>query len=360
MTTDKIKRNYGIDLLRMASMYMVCILHVLRHGGVLAATSSNRINNIIAWSFEIAAYCAVNCFALISGYVGCKSTFKLFNFFRLYLQVLFYTFSISLIFKFIYPMASFGIKEFVKSLFPNYWYFNAYTLMFFITPQMNFLIQKQSKESLCKLIWIFFGIFSMLAMIPVISQIASPVSRGYSAIWLAYLYMIGGFIRVYEINDLIPEIPWKKKMNKIFFNNQKGLLSIYIICICVTFFLFTCGHCIVKYILGCDYFCSQYLSYNSPTILLASVSLLVFFSRLNVSSIVFLIRMGSPLAFSVYLIHDNDLVRKYLMKGNFEWMAGLPTYLLPFAIIFVPLVIYIVCSFIDYLRLKVFKIFRLT
>lgn len=33
----KNERNYGIDLLRIVLMYMVCILHTLGCGGVLAA-----------------------------------------------------------------------------------------------------------------------------------------------------------------------------------------------------------------------------------------------------------------------------------------------------------------------------------
>lgn len=33
----KNERNYGIDLLRLVLMYMVCILHTLGQGGILEA-----------------------------------------------------------------------------------------------------------------------------------------------------------------------------------------------------------------------------------------------------------------------------------------------------------------------------------
>lgn len=64
-------RNYGIDLLRIVSMFMICILHVIGvWGGEASATLSLNYN--IAWLIECACDCAVNAFALISGYVGIK------------------------------------------------------------------------------------------------------------------------------------------------------------------------------------------------------------------------------------------------------------------------------------------------
>lgn len=70
------RRNYGIDLLRMLSMFMVSVLHVLGQGSVLSASGKIPLNYAFAWFLEISAYCAVNCYALISGYVGVKSRFK--------------------------------------------------------------------------------------------------------------------------------------------------------------------------------------------------------------------------------------------------------------------------------------------
>ena len=181
---------------------MVCMLHVLGHGGILKATTNGSKD--IAWFFEIAAFCAVNCFGLISGYVGCMSTFRPRNVFRLWLQALYYNFGITLVFLFILP-DSFGLKEIVKSFFPmsidpyhSYWYLTAYVIMYFFVPQMVFLLRNQPVERLRRFLWFFFIIFSILETIPVLRRITSPVSAGYSALWLAYLFMLGGgypFIR---------------------------------------------------------------------------------------------------------------------------------------------------------------------
>ena len=43
------ERNYGIDLLRLVSMFMVVILHVLGAGGILEATGGMVFHNRAAW-----------------------------------------------------------------------------------------------------------------------------------------------------------------------------------------------------------------------------------------------------------------------------------------------------------------------
>ena len=67
------ERNYGIDLLRILSMFMVVLLHLCGFGGVLSNVKPFSVNYYIAWFLEIVSYCAVDVFALISGFVGAKN-----------------------------------------------------------------------------------------------------------------------------------------------------------------------------------------------------------------------------------------------------------------------------------------------
>ena len=97
------ERNYGIDFLRIISMFMIVILHILGNGGILASVQTGSVKYHLTWFMEIASYCAVNCYALISGYVGIYSKHKLSNIFYLWIQVIFYTLSITLLFKIISP-----------------------------------------------------------------------------------------------------------------------------------------------------------------------------------------------------------------------------------------------------------------
>ena len=77
----KVERNYGIDLLRIISMIMVVVLHMLLQGGVLDNANNLKFNNYTAWFLEISCLCATNVFGIISGYVGYKAKQKYANIF---------------------------------------------------------------------------------------------------------------------------------------------------------------------------------------------------------------------------------------------------------------------------------------
>ena len=64
----KEKRNIGLDLLRILSMFMVLILHLLGKGGMLEKESNSQIYYLIYNFMEILCIVAVNCYVLISGY----------------------------------------------------------------------------------------------------------------------------------------------------------------------------------------------------------------------------------------------------------------------------------------------------
>jgi hypothetical protein len=58
------KRNYGIDLLRMYSMFSIIILHINVYSGQLYKLPINKP----IWHLEAMSYFAVDCFGLISLY----------------------------------------------------------------------------------------------------------------------------------------------------------------------------------------------------------------------------------------------------------------------------------------------------
>ena len=92
------KRNIGIDVLRTLAMFMICIIHVLGKGGVIGNTEAMSAHYYAAILLNIFVFCAVNCFAIISGYVGINAKYKYSNFAELWLRVLFYTVSITAVF----------------------------------------------------------------------------------------------------------------------------------------------------------------------------------------------------------------------------------------------------------------------
>ena len=60
-------------------MLGIMTLHILGHGGILDSLNILSVNYNIAWLLETCAYCAVDCFMLISGYIGVESKFKYSN-----------------------------------------------------------------------------------------------------------------------------------------------------------------------------------------------------------------------------------------------------------------------------------------
>ena len=89
------KRNYGIDLLRLVLMYMVVLLHVLGAGGVLRAAEPLSGQYAGAYLLEALAFCAVNGYGMITGYVSYGKKWRLAGLGQLWLQVLVYALGIS-------------------------------------------------------------------------------------------------------------------------------------------------------------------------------------------------------------------------------------------------------------------------
>ena len=69
----KREHHYGLDLLRIISMFMIVITHVLGKGGLrssVAGVGESDSYFVVTWVIQVLVYGAVNCYALISGYVG--------------------------------------------------------------------------------------------------------------------------------------------------------------------------------------------------------------------------------------------------------------------------------------------------
>jgi surface polysaccharide O-acyltransferase-like enzyme len=218
--TNYTERNYGIDLLRIVAMIFIPILHVLGQGGILSSSVPLSVNFEVAWFLEIMAYCAVNCYALISGYVGYGYKYRYSNIIYILLQVLIYTIITTGIFMIFKPEIV-GIKDIIKAIFPFafnvYWYFTAYFCMFFFIPFINYFVEKASKEMSRNLLWTIIILFSIIPTL--FHNDVYKVDGGYSAFWLSMMYFIGAYIKKYGINTKI---------------NAKRCFIGYLICIIVT------------------------------------------------------------------------------------------------------------------------------
>ena len=138
---NKQGRDYGLDLMRVLTTVFVVGIHVLQRGGMLGVCrDSSPRRGFVAIGLFFAVTCAVNGFALISGYVGISSKYRFSRILWLYFTVSFYNVLIPAVFRFRY---GYVIDDTVKlrALFPfayeANWYFTAYLGMFLLIPFLN-------------------------------------------------------------------------------------------------------------------------------------------------------------------------------------------------------------------------------
>lgn len=339
-------RNYGIDLLRIVSMFMVVTLHILDQGGIFIATETQALNNNIAWLLEAAAFCAVNCYALISGYVMLDSKFRLSNILNLYFTVIFYTLSVTFLFD-IFTDKTIDIITYIKSIFPFaytiYWYFTAYFCMFLFTPFFNHIIHTTSKKQATMLVASLLLIFSVLPT--VFEEDFAITHYGYSALWLSVVYIFGAYIKKYNIGKAI---------------GKRKAIFCYLCCIILTWLSKIVIENLLMPVTG-DLIGPKYLyQYISPLMVLAAVSLLLFFSKLNIGKIPQkLITFFSPLAFSVYLIHEEPLITEEFIINRFSSFGELNAVFMVLAVFAATFAIWLICSLTDYIRLQIFRLLKI-
>lgn len=336
----KKERNYGIDLLRIAAMFFVCLLHVLRFGGILGSAKPLSAQYEIAWFLETAAYCAVNCYALISGYVGLHSRFKLSNLIELWLQVAFYSFGFYAL-SFLFNRDRMALSTVVKALLPAsseiYWYFTSYFCAFFFFPLINWLINNMPRAK--ARLGIYACLFLFCAMTSLRHANLFGLNGGYGPLWLLVLYFIGGYIRKYDCFS-----HWR----------IRRALLIYLGCTVIgwgwRWLAEACG------LPRSDLFCR----YVSPNMVLAAVALLVAFSKLNIRPLLCkLIGWVAPLSFGVYIIHLHPVVFSMLFSGRFAFLANYPFLSTGLAAIGVAIGIFACCAVVDWLRKLLFQLLQL-
>ena len=253
------QRNRGIDLLRMTAMWMVVILHILNKGGVLAAAAPLSAGQGTARLLETAAYCAVNCYGLISGYVGVQRRFRYSGALALWLRVAFYTLGITAVFACLMPGSVNGdrvLRAFFPVLFRQYWYVTAYFGMCLFIPFFNLLLNRLSKGQLRLLALSIVLVFSVL---PTLRQKdVFLTDNGYSVLWLSCLYLLGGILRLYG-----------RQERKLF-----RWAAVYLGCVLVTWLVKLAGDRL--WMARTGHLCDKVLltTYTSPTILLAAAAVL--------------------------------------------------------------------------------------
>ena len=335
MATVKQPRNYGIDLLRIVSMFMIVMLHSLGHGGALKGSDPATVQYQLLWLLESAAYCAVNCFALVSGYVGLSSRFKLSGIVQLWLQVVFY----HAIFTVVWALVENRPVDLVLALMPvknsAYWYYTAYFGISFFTPLVNKAVENLDKQTalLCAAgAVVLFSVYPTLA-----GKDFFKLDGGYHVLWLLVIYLLGAVIRKHA-----PLAKWGKGPWALVYLAMVGL---------------SWGMLMLRNRTGLQLV--NLIQYTSPTILLAAVALLMLFAKIPAAGRAQKwIALVSPLTFGVYLIHDSLFIRKTFISGTLSAVSAASVPVMLGKVFCFAGGVFVICLVMDWLRSLLFRTLR--
>lgn len=327
--------HYGIDLLRIVATLMIVMTHVLAQGGVRRAVA-DRFDSyyILTWLMQIGVYGAVNCYALISGYVGRQSQFRYSKIVALWLQVAFYTIGITLIFALLGKDLDWNVwfRAFFPIITSQYWYVTAYFGLLLFMPLLNIILKYVSHRDLGV---ILATVFLFACFLPALfnNRIEGfALNEGYSTLWLLLLYLLGAYLQGIPVGKY-PAIRW--------------LLLTFVFLVPINF--------ILKKVFGEIWF-----YYSSPTILLSALLLFISFIKVRIGhpALKSFIKWLAPTTFGVYLIHLHPLVVEFLLRDSAQKMVKSSIYLFPILVVVVSLLIFGVTALIEALRIRFFKKLR--
>lgn len=350
------ERNWGIDALRLFSMFLIVVMHTLNQGGILAVCSDDNLMSRIAWLIEVIAFCSVNCYALVSGYVGIKSKARVSKGILLWLQIFFYTFIITLIFTLVFPV-DVNISIWYKAFFPilsrEYWYITCYFLLYLLIPFLNAGIENLSRKETTFIIGCLCALSVILPMVLKIYPFnfnaeldAFGLLNGYSVIWLILLYLIGAYLGKYQIVKKVKGwVLWIILLSAIFLTWES---------------LFFLPKWTMKRF-GEVRYTNVLLSYTSPTILAIAVCLLFLFvklgeKRIKCSKIVS--RCGKA-SLAVYLIHTHPLIWHRFINGYAVKFAQGTTINMVCKVMLSSIIIFSICIFIELIRELLFSCLKI-
>lgn len=332
------RRNYGIDFLRIITMMMVVTLHVLGHGGVLGRLERGSLRYMLAWFLETAAFCSVNTYALISGYVGGNSKPKCSRLIMLWLQVIFYTVLITFIFTLQKPdlINAFAWKRAIFPVFTKqYWYITGYFGLYLILPYIHWIIEKMTLRQAVFGGGIGFIAFSILPS--VLQTDPFNIAEGYSMLWLCILYIVGGCMKKFDYF-----VNWDKR----------NLVLLYLGAVLVSWgskLVFDVTKTKDSMLL---------LNYISPTVVIMAIALVALFSKIDIVNrkLLKLISILSPATLGVYIIHEHFLIKENFINGiSINYAKASNSIMMLFEIIITVLGIYTCCTLIELIRIKFFK-----
>lgn len=328
------KRNNGLDLARIMAMIGIVILHILGNGGGLNRCAPDSAEYWVSCWVEICAYCSVDLFGLLSGWLAItKTKYSTYRVLELIGIVAFYSIIITICFLVFQPSTFHGWTDIVKGVAPpivgRYWYITCYIPIALLQPFIHKMILSLSikqHQMMCCLCVLVFGLIPALLRTDFFAM-----KEGYSFAWLLICYVIGAYLRRVDFGKKIRKL--KLKTMGIYFGCSVGLL---------------CGNGLAFHLFGKNPW--YFVSYISPFVLLMAISILLFMRDFKVHLSQKCIVVFSSAAFDVYIIHCHILIYDNVIRNHFAWIVDLPPITIPLVVIGCAALIFVVLALVGKLR----------
>lgn len=338
---DLVKREYGIDLLKIVAMIFIVAGHILYRGGAgLTSTAFCGAKGITYQLVNAFIICHVNIFVLCTGWLMCTREVHYRKLLNLWCEMVFYSLVFIGIAKCFFPAVPITTLTWASALFPigfnPYWFITQYFLLMFMMPLLNCALRTMTKKSLCQLLGA--GVVLLVLYPFVLRRDMFGLVDGFSAFWFAYLYLLAGTIKLHGVFRAIRS--WKACC----------VLVISVLGAVVSLHL----QDVLCRKVGVTPDAHMWGAYTSPFLVVEAVAMLLLFTRVQVNSIYAqkILRVIAPSVLAVYLIHSNGVFRQ-ITNWNESWtvfFAHASTCKALFVITTFSLLIFAGCILIDLVR----------
>lgn len=324
-------RNSNIELLRILVMFGIILTHISIKTGFVYPTNAITVNRLWIQILYMLGSMGNVCFILISGYFLIhKSNIEVKHIFKIWLQMFFYSFGITLLFM-IFKIEEISIIQLLKSCLPvgfEFWWFaSTYFIVYLLSPYINRLLQSFNQREFKKFLFLLLSLWSIL-------PIFIPSTYGANElIFFIMIYSVGAYLGEY-VDDYKSKHYFKYSM------------------ICIVSLI---GSIVVMDIIGLKIpiFAIKYkhfLYLNELPMIVTCVFLFLGFKNLKIKNSKIINKIATT-TFGIYLIHEHPLMRNVLNNFINSLQLTNSIYLIPLSLI-IGLVIFIVCSCIDFMRIQ--------
>lgn len=308
MPTAKTRQS-NMELLRIVAMFLVLVVHA-DFAAIGHPTHLDAVNDTVVtlwrYLFEGLAIVCVNVFVLLSGWFGIRPSKK--GFFKFIFQVAFFSVSLYIL-GLCMGWTTFSGANLLSALtftnvpateyIPLYWFIVSYMGLYLLAPVLNAYIEKVDQKQLGYTVLLFYIFQTLYGWI--LGNEWSIFKDGYSTLSFIGLYLLAQYVRKYPMKATSLPKQWD--------------MLIYIIGALVVAGVGFFG---VYYdISGLN---TLFLAYTNPIVIIESLFLLLFFSKIHIQSPA--INFVGASAFSVFLVHLNPFFYFEAYKRPIRWMVA--------------------------------------